>query len=122
MTDMTEHYMADFRQPLSDRLPAFLARRLPHAGRDKHLAREIDVDPRTARNILAGHWPSREAWRGIVRAFGRDVLDAVFAPEIDEVLARQAAEIKALEEQLANRRARYRAVAGAATADLEGAE
>ncbi len=119
MTDITEHFMAENRQPLHRRLPAFLSGRVTSP---KDLARSIDVDPRTARNILEGHWPSREAWRGLVRAWGYDVLEAVFAPDIDHAAARQTAELKRQEELLEHREARRRALARAANHLSAGAD
>lgn len=74
----------------------------------------IECDPRSARNMLSGYWPGARHWRAIVRQFGQDVLDAVFGPDIDDTLAREKAEIARLENELANRKARLRAVAGAA--------
>ena len=98
----------DLRARLSDYLGARYTR-----DRAKRLARDIgDCDPRTAENILNGHWPSAKHWKGIVRAFGRDVLDAVFAPEIEPVVARLEAEVSALEQQLEEKRAQARKAQG----------
>ncbi len=101
--------MANDCHILSDRLSAFLGRKYPGLGRDKLLARDIHVSPRTARNYLEGFWPGARAWRSIVREFGSDVIEAVFIPEIDEVRALDAAEVRALEEALATKRAAIRA-------------
>lgn len=104
--------MADFRQPLHKDLSDFLAAK--RLDRPKELGAAIDVDPRTARNVLDGHWPGRDALKGLVRAFGYDVLEVVFASEIDDATARQTAELKRQEKLLEDRKARRRAVAGAA--------
>jgi len=109
-------------QTLQGRLQLFLRGRYRGGGGAKQLARDIDADPRTAKNILAGYWPGARHWRAIVRLFGRDVLEAVFEPEIADVLARQRAEIARLEKELANRRAHLRAVAGSAVDLVEAAD
>lgn len=96
---------------LRGRLAGFLRRQFPSDGA-KRLARTIDCDPRTAENILLGHWPNAQCWRGIARAFGRDVLAAVFEPDINPVLARLSAEERLLEEQLNEARARRRQAQG----------
>ena len=66
----------------------------------KHLAFDIDCAERTAKNILGGHWPSARHFRRIVKMFRRDVIEALFAEDIDAVNARLAAEERNLEEQL----------------------
>lgn len=106
--------MAKNSQTLGERLSRFLSDKVSGPGRDKRLAQMIDCDPRTARNLFEGYFPGARHWREIVRLFGRDVLDAVFEPEIDAVLARQKAEIQALERELHDRKAHLRALAGAA--------
>lgn len=95
---------------LSNALGTFLRKRTDSA---KHLARLIDCDPRTAEGFRAGrYWPSARHWRLIARAFGHDVLSAVFEPEIDETLARLRREERELEERLDELRARRAAAAG----------
>jgi uncharacterized small protein (DUF1192 family) len=94
------------------RLALYLRRKLAGEHQSKRLARMIDCTPRTADNILSGHWPSSRHWAGIARAFGRDVVDAVFTPEIDETVAQLQEEVRALEEQLHEKRARARAATG----------
>ncbi|MBG7616499.1 hypothetical protein IWC96_14570 [Brevundimonas sp. BAL450] len=79
----------------------------------KRLAREIDCTPKTAENILSGSWPSSRHWAAIARRFGNDVLNAVFAPEIDETVARLEQEVRDLETQLERKRAMARQVEGA---------
>jgi hypothetical protein len=96
---------------LRGRLAAFLQRQFPSNGA-KRLARAIDCDPRTAENILLGHWPNASCWRGIAKAFGRDVLAAVFDPDIDPILARLNAEERQLEERLHELRTRRRSAQG----------
>lgn len=79
----------------------------------KVLAETIDCSERTAENFRSGRsWPSARHWRLIVSAFGRDVLAAVFEPEINDTLARLAREQRQLEERLEQIRARRRAAAG----------
>ena len=93
-------------QLLSRRLSGFLKPRV----NAKALARQIDCDPRTAENILAGHWPSARHWLGIWRTFGEDVLDAVYRPQ--ETAERLAQEVAELEREIEAKRAAHRALAG----------
>ena len=90
---------------LQTRLSVFVSERMSA----KQLARAIDSDVRTAENIRRGYWPQAKHWRGIVRAFGHDVLDAVFNPEIDEVEARLAEEERHAREVYIAARARREA-------------
>lgn len=100
----------DLREILGD----FLRRRTDSS---KDLARLINSDPRTAEGFRAGrYWPNARHWRLIVQHFGRDVLAAVFDPEIDPVAARLARERRELEERLHEIQARQRQVMG----DLDG--
>lgn len=85
---------------LSERLSAFLRRRVNAKG----LAVAIECDPRTAENILAGHWPNARHWLGISAAFGHDVIEAVFSPQT--AADRLATEVQALERQLDETRRR----------------
>ena len=87
-------------QLLSDRLSRFLRRRV----NAKTLALLIGCDPRTATNILSGHWPGARHWLGIVRAFGHDVTEAVFHPQ--DAIERLEQEAERLERQLQETRAR----------------
>ncbi len=105
------------QQTLGERLGAYLSSKVSGPGADKRLAQMLNCDPRAARNIFAGYWPGARQWRSIVRRFGREVLEAVFEPEIDDVLARQKAAIRELEKELHDQKARLRSVAGA-TSDL----
>lgn len=117
MTDWTAPRMAnEFHDRPRARLSAYLADRYPGFGRDKRLAMDIGTSPKAARNLFAGHWPGDETWAAIVRRFGKDVLAAVFEPEIDQVLARLTIEERQLEERLNEIRARRRQARGA----LEG--
>lgn len=111
MTLASEHFMGLEHDDLRERLTRFLRRQFPTDGA-KRLARTIDCDPRTAENILLGHWPNASCWRGIAKAFGRDVLAAVFEPDINPVLARLSAEERQLEERLNEIRARRRQAQG----------
>jgi len=113
MSHAVEHYMDLGDQDLPKRLTRFLEAQYSD-NKACRLACDIDCDPRTAKNILDRHWPSARHMRAIVRRFGRDVLDAVFAPEIEPVLARLTAEERALEEKLELARARRRQVQGGA--------
>jgi hypothetical protein len=98
---MTDWTMQSTERDLSEMLGAYLRRRTPSA---KHLARQIGCDPRTAEGFRAGrHWPQAKHWMGIVAAFGRDVTDAVFHPDV--AAARLQEEIAQLEAELAERRA-----------------
>lgn len=78
------HFAPDDPRRLQMRLSAFVAERATA----KQLARLIDSDVRTAEGIRRGYWPQAKHFAAIVRCFGRDVLDAVFNPEIDSVEAR----------------------------------
>jgi len=79
----------------------------------KHLSRDIGCAEKTAKNILAGHWPRANHLRRIVMLFGRDAWDALFAPDIDEVVARLREEVRQLEDQLEEKRRLARQIAGA---------
>jgi hypothetical protein len=93
-----ELFMRDDPQVLSRRLATFVRHRPA-----KELADTIGCDVRTAENIRRGHWPIARHWAGLVRAFGRDVTEAVFHP--DAAARRLAEEVADLEAQLAKRRA-----------------
>jgi len=83
---------------LSDLLGDFLRRRTTSA---KDLARVIDCDPRSADGYRAGrYFPQARHLRLIVRAYGRDVLAALFDNDIDAVAARLASEARDLEMRL----------------------
>jgi hypothetical protein len=80
---------------------------------EKVLARTIGCDERTAKHFRNGtSWPNARHWKLIVQAFGRDVIAAVFMPEIDDTLARLEREARQLENRLAEINARRRADAG----------
>src|SRR5687768_11874516 len=67
----------------------------------KKLARWIGCTEKTADAFRRGEsWPNARHWRLIVQHFGRDVLAAVFEPEIDETLARLRREERELREKL----------------------
>lgn len=94
------------------RLARYLRHQYAGAHATKRLAVDIDCTPKTAENILSGCWPNSRHWAAIARRFGADVLDAVFAPEIDATVARLEAELRDLERQLEQKRALARQAAG----------
>lgn len=106
MTSIGVHCMRDDPQLLQGRLASFVRQRADA----KTLARMIDCDVRTAENIRRGHWPTARHWLGLIAAFGADVTEAVFHP--DQAAARLEAEVRALEEQLEERKAALRETAG----------
>jgi hypothetical protein len=107
---MTDWTMQSTEHDLSELLGAFLRRQTSSA---KELARLIDCDPRTAEGFRAGrYWPSARHWKLIARAFGRDILAAVFDPDIDQELARLRREERELEERLYELKARRRQALG----------
>ena len=89
---------------------------------EKSLARTIGCTERTAKHYRNGTaWPTARHWRLIVRAFGRDVLAAVFEPEINETLARLRREERELREQLHELEARrFKALGGLAGDEERG--
>lgn len=79
----------------------------------KVLAETLDCTERTAENFRRGtSWPTARHWRLIVQAFGRDVLAAVFEPEINDVVARLKREEAQLEARLDEIRQRRRQAVG----------
>lgn len=75
----------------------------------KKLARWIGCTEKTAEHFRnAVSWPNARHWRLIVQHFGRDVLAAVFEPEINETLARLRREERELREKLHEIEARRR--------------
>lgn len=106
MTSIGVHCMRDDPQLLQDRLASFVRQRADA----KTLARLIQCDVRTAENIRRGHWPTARHWLGLIAAFGADVTEAVFHP--DQAAARLEAEVRALEQQLEERKAALREAAG----------
>lgn len=113
MTWTGSHCMEPDPQLLPARLRTFL-KPVPA----KELAQQIGCDPRTAENIKQGHWPIARHWAGLVAAFGRDLTDAVFHP--DAAIERLEQEVRTLERQLAETRARAEALEGG-SARLAGA-
>lgn len=107
-----------------ERLSRYLARKFP--ARDgfaaKRLSSAIGCTPKAAENLLNNHWPNARHLQRIVQIFGRDVLDAVFGPDIDETVARLKREERQLEEQLAEKRARRIQAEGAALGPHERLE
>ncbi len=95
------------------RLARYLQRQYADGGHAANrLAREIDCTPKAASNILSGHWPTSRHWAAIARRFGDDVLQAVFAPEIDATVARLQSEVRDLELALERKRAMARQAGG----------
>lgn len=79
----------------------------------KKLSRWIGCTEKTADAFRRGEsWPNARHWRLIVQHFGRDVLAAVFEPEIDQTLARLRREERELREKLHEIEARRRAALG----------
>ena len=113
MTSLSPHCMEVDPQVLPARLRRFLA---PVPA--KHLALAVPCDLRTAENIKSGHWPIARHWAGLVRAFGRDLTEAVFHP--DAAAERLEREVAELEAQLATKRAAARALAGNAPRPAQG--
>lgn len=113
MTYADGHCMDPEGRVLQRRLATFL-RRQYISERESRLSRDIDCDPRTAKNLLNDTWPNARHWARIVRRFGQDVLDAVFAPEIDATVARLAEELRSLEDLLEQKRAAARQAEGVA--------
>lgn len=67
----------------------------------KNLSRWIGCTEKTADAFRRGEsWPNARHWQLIVRHFGRDILEAIFEPEIDETLARLRREERELREKL----------------------
>lgn len=108
-------FMRDDPRSLQTRLAAFVAGRVS----TKQLARMLESDVRTAENIRRGHWPQAKHFAAIVRAFGRDVIDAVFNPEIDAVEARLEAEERHARQVYLAARARHQAVLRAPDGDTD---
>lgn len=79
----------------------------------KRLARWCGCTEKTADAFRRGEsWPNARHWRLIVQHFGRDILAAVFEPEIDETLARLRREERELREKLHEIETRRRAALG----------
>lgn len=105
MTYLERTFMGmDSHEP-RERLGAFLRRQYRDDHKIKRLASDIDCTPKAAENMLADHWPSSRHFGAIVRRFGRDVLDAVFGPDVDATTARLQGEIRELELALERKRA-----------------
>ena len=108
MTLAGDHFMDDDDQILLRRWADYVR---PYS--EKVLAQTIRCDVRTAKHYRNGTaWPTARHWRLIVQAFGRDVLAAVFEPEINDTLARLRREERQLEERLDEIRRRRRSAAG----------
>lgn len=112
MTCLDGNFMGLDSQEPRGRLARYLRREYAGAHATKRLASDIECTPKTAENILSGTWPNSRHWAAIARRFGADVLEAVFAPEIDATAARLEAELRDLERELEQKRALARQVAG----------
>lgn len=95
-----------------ERLGWFLRAQYPGVGRDKRLATDLAVSPRTARNLFEDHWPSDDTFGAIVRRFGEDVWRVLCAPELGPVLAELTEREATLARELEGLRARRRQVEG----------
>lgn len=90
-----------------ERLRSYLREQYQGPRAVMRMSSEIDCSRKAAENILDGeHWPNDLTFASIVRRFGRDLLDAVFNPEIDPVVARLEEEERQLDRQLQAVRAR----------------
>ncbi|MGN6063818.1 hypothetical protein [Brevundimonas diminuta] len=108
MTCLDGNFMGlDSHEPRG-RLARYLRRQYAGAHATKRLASDIECTPKTAENILSGCWPNSRHWAAIARRFGADVLEAVFAPEIDATVAKLEAEVRDLERELEQKRAMAR--------------
>lgn len=96
----------------SQRLALYLRNQYRRDHRGKRLSSDIECTAKAAENILNGHWPNDRHFAAIVGRFGRDVLDAVFGPEIDETVSRLTAKARELEQQLQEVRALQRQATG----------
>lgn len=113
MTSMGVTFMAQNRQLRPrERLGWFLRQQYLGPGRDKRLARDLAIAPRTARNLFEDHWPSDDTFAAILRRFGEEVWRVICAPEIAPVLAELTEEEARLARDLDRLRARRREVAG----------
>lgn len=95
-----------------ERLSAYLRQMYQGVGRDKRLARDLEISPRAARNLFEDHWPGDDTFAAILRRFGEDVWRVLCAPEIEPVLAQLTEEEARLARELEGLRARRREVQG----------
>jgi hypothetical protein len=99
-----------------ERLRAFLVAR--YGNRPTELARDLNFGVKRAENLLNGHWPADDlTLAAIISRFGKDLWDAVFAPDVDQVLAQLKEQEARLEEELARTRERLRRAAGSGPGD-----
>lgn len=117
MSTTGDLFMGPVSHDPRERLKSFLGKRFTNLDGypAKRLSKAIGCTDKTAENILGGHWPSAHHMQRIVTIFGRDVIDAVFGPDIDGTLDRLRQEEVRLEQQLLETRARRLAVEGAGT-------
>lgn len=112
-------FVDDNPRILLDRLADYLE---PYPA--KKLSRWIGCTEKTGDAFRRGEsWPNARHWRLIVQHFGRDILAAVFEPEIDETLARLRREERELREKLHEIEARrIKALGGLAGAEERAGE
>jgi hypothetical protein len=95
-----------------ERLRLFLHAR-GYRGRPTALAAELKVPLKAAENLLDGHWPADDLkLAAMFSRFGKALYDAVFAPDVDEVLAQLKEREARLEQELAQTRSRLRQAEG----------
>lgn len=104
------HHNWDADSDPQDRLQRMLE--AGYRGRPSALAQDLGVPKKTAENLLAGHWPGPTTFAAIVRRFGADAWQALFAPELDPIRARLIQEEREAEERLADLRKQRRQVEG----------
>lgn len=79
------------------------------------MAYDLRLPRKTAENLLVGcNWPSDTTFAALVRRFGKDLLEALFNPEIEPVVARLEEEERQLDRQLQAVRARRKQATGRA--------
>lgn len=87
MTSMDHFLMGEIPQSRPKaRLNAYLRERYRSVSA---MAYDARLPRKTAENLLVGCcWPSDTTFAALVRRFGHDLLDALFGPEIEPVVAR----------------------------------
>jgi hypothetical protein len=70
-----------------ERLSAYLREMYRGVRRDKRLAADLKISPRSASNLFEDHWPNDDTFAAILRRFGDDLWRVICAPEIAPVLA-----------------------------------
>jgi hypothetical protein len=115
MTDWSATFVDDNPRILLERLAEYVE---PYPA--KKLSRWFGCTEKTADAFRRGEsWPNARHWRLIVRHFGRDILAAVFEPEINETVARLRREERELREKLHEIEARRIKALGGLAGDEE---